>query len=386
VRVARTQGDKRNVTIHDVATLSGVSIATVTRALQGSPLVRPATSERVLAAASQLGYRPNPNARALITGRSSTIGVLIPSLLHAYWAEVANAIEQRAGEHGYTVLLVSSHGDPAREREMLEVLHGRRVDGVIVGAVAGDPLAWPEPGPTTPVVLLDWDQTPQWKLLEQLSTGPIRPRLRRLPEEAPAGEWSAHVTADDVAGGALIARHLLALGHTRIAYLVGPPTRPYLLRLLGMRTALREAGHDLTAVVKTPDTYEGGRAVAAELLSGAEPPTALVCARDVVAVGAMKAAHALGLDVPRDVSVIGYDDIDVATYAEPPLTTLRLPMPELGKLAFDLLMQARAGASESGLHRLSGRLVERSSTGPPPGNGRAVARPRRSRAASARQR
>jgi LacI family transcriptional regulator len=356
----------RPVTIHDVAALSGVSIATVTRALQGSPHVRPETSARVLASATRLGYRPDANARALVMGTSRTIGVLIPSLVQPYWAEIAAAIERRAGEQGYSVVLASSQGEAEREQAMLDMLFGKRLDGVIVGAVSSDPDDWSADA-RTPVVLLEWDATPQWELLEELSDGPLRPRLRRLPEEIPDGAWSAHVSTDDTAGGALSARHLLALGHSQIAFIVGPPVRPYLLRLLGVRGALEEAGEELGAVVATADTFEGGEAVARDLLAADNRPTALVCCSDAIAVGAVKAARELGLDIPGDVSVMGYDDIELAAYVEPPLTTLRNPMRELGELALDLLLLARASEHEPVSRRLTATLIERASTGPAPG-------------------
>jgi DNA-binding LacI/PurR family transcriptional regulator len=354
----------RPVTIREVAALSGVSIATVTRTFQGSAQVRPETSARVLASAERLGYRPDSIARALVTGTSNTIGVLIRSLVEPYWAEIADTIEQRASEHGYSVLLASSQGRPEREREMLETLFGKRVDGVIVGAVTGDPHQWPSRSKHTPVVVLEWDSTPQWELLEELSDGPLSRRLRRLPEESVAGDWFAHLSTDDVAGGALIVRHLLELGHRRLAFLVCPPVRSYLLRLLGMRIALEEAGLKLGAVIPTPDTFEGGRVVANRLLDSTAPPTALVCGSDAVAVGAIKAAHDLGVEVPADVSIVGYDDIELAAYVDPPLTTLRNPMRELGELALELLLRGRAGESGPISRRLAGALVVRDSTGP----------------------
>jgi LacI family transcriptional regulator len=335
----------------------------VTRALQGSSKVRPETSARVLESAARLGYRPDANARALVMGTSSTIGVLIPSLVQPYWAEIAAAIEGRAGEQGYSIVLASSRGRAERERAMLDMLFGKRLDGVIVGAVSSDPHDWSADA-RTPIVLLEWDAKPQWELLEELSDGPLRARARSLPQETPAGAWAAHVSTDDTAGGALSARHLLALGHTRLAFIVGPPVRPYLLRLLGVRTALEEAGHELAAVVSAADTFEGGRAAASDLLAAADRPSALVCCSDAIAVGAIKAARELDLEIPGDVSIMGYDDIELAAYVEPPLTTLRNPMHELGELALDLLLQARAGQQEPVSRRLTGTLIERASTGP----------------------
>lgn len=365
-RTRAADGYSRPVTIREVAALSDVSIATVTRVFQDSPRVRPETRARVLESAQRLGYRPDSIARTLVTGTSQTIGVLIPSLVEPYWAQIADAIEHHAGERGYSVLLASSRGEPEREREMLDTLFGKRVDGVIVGGLAGETSRWPARTARAPVVLLEWDATPQWELLEDMSEGKLSRRLRRLPKETIAGEWFAHVSADDTAGGALIARHLLELGHTRFAFLVCPPVRPYLLRLLGMRIALEEADVELGSVVSTADTFEGGREVAGRLLHEPSPPTVLVCGSDVVAVGAIKAAHELGVRVPTDVSITGYDDIELAAYLDPPLTTLRNPMRELGETALDLLLQGRAGEQGPISRRLTGVLVPRASTGQAP--------------------
>jgi DNA-binding LacI/PurR family transcriptional regulator len=354
------------VTIRDVAALSGVSMATVTRALQGSPRLRPETRARVLESAKRLGYRPDSIARTLVTGTSRTIGVLIPSLVEPYWAEIADAIEQRAATHRHSVLLASSQHHPEHEQEMLEMLFSKRVDGIIVGAVSGDPDRWPRSDRRMPIVMIEWDAMPQWDLLEALSDGPLTRRLRGLPEEKVAGDWFAHVSTDDASGGAQIISHLLELGHKQFAFLVCPPVRSYLLRLLGMRITLEEAGVKLGTVIATADTFEGGRSNAKRLLQESEPPTALVCGSDAVAVGAIKAAHELGVQVPADVSIAGYDDIDLAAYVDPPLTTLRNPMRELGQAALDLLMRARAGEHGPISHRLAGALVVRDSTGPAP--------------------
>lgn len=355
----------RPATIRDVARLGGVSVATVTRTFQGSPRVRPETSARVRAAADRLGYRPDAVAQALVRGTSNTIGLLIPSLTQAYWSEVADAIEARAGERGYSLVLASSRQDPERERAMLDMLYGKRADGVIVGGVVGDPRTWPAARPRSPLVLIEWDATPQWDRLRELTEEPLGRSAWSLPEQRIANGWFARLSADDVAGGTLVARHLLEQGHTRIAFLIGPPVRTHLLRLLGTRSALEEAGHRLAGVAVDEDTFEGGRAMAARLLSAPERPTALVCCSDAIAVGAIRAAHELGLDVPGDVSIAGYDDVELAACLDPPLTTLRDPKRELGDLALDLVLRGRGDDSGPVARRLTGELIERGSTAPP---------------------
>lgn len=326
--------------------------------------MRPETRARVLESADRLGYRPDSIAQALVTGTSNTIGVMIPSLVDPYWAQIADAIEQRASVHGCSVLLASSQGQPQRERQMLEMLHGKRVDGVIVGGVTGDPRDWPQRASHTPLVLLAWDSTPRWDLFEELSEGPLTRRLRGLPEEVIPGEWLAHLSVDDAAGGTLIAQHLLELGHTKLAFLTCPPVRSFLLRLLGMRIALEQAGLELEAVISTADSFEDGRRAAAQLLAGPLAPTALVCGTDQIAVGAVRAAHELGVRVPADISIVGYDDIELSAYLDPPLSTLRNPMRQIGELALDLLLQGRAGECGPISRRLAGVLVPRGSSGP----------------------
>jgi LacI family transcriptional regulator len=355
-----------SVTIRDVARLSGVSIATVTRTFQGSSKVRPETRARVVAAAKQLGYRPDAAAQALATGASKTIGLMIPSLVDPYWGEVADAIEHSAAEQGYSVVLASSRGEPEREHAMLDILFGKRLDGIIVGGVAGDPDAWPESGHRrSPLVLMQWESTPRWDVLDELRGQPLTPRMWRLAEQRIGGRWSAHVSSDDVAGAAIVAEHLLELGHREIAFIASLPVRPCLLRLLGVRSTLRDAGLELRTVVVAEDTFEGGRSIAAGLLDGASRPTALICTSDVIAVGAMRAVHERNLDVPTDISVVGYDDIELAAYVDPPLTTLNNPKRQLGELALDFVLGALEDAQGPLQRSVVGSLTLRGSTAPP---------------------
>lgn len=363
-----TQPTPPSATIRDVARLGGVSIATVTRTFQGSPKVRPETRARVLEAAEQLGYRPDSVARALATGSTSTVGVLVPSVATPYWGEVTQGIEQLAGEHGYSVIVASSRGEPERERSMLELLFAKRLDGIIVGGAAGNAASWPAPDQRTPpLVLLEWDETPRWDLLESFGAGAITPpTLRRMSDQDVPGPWAAQVVYDDVAGGRAVAQHLLSLGHRNVAFVAGPPVRTCLLRLLGFRAAFQEAGLDAQVLAAAEDTFDAARAVARTCLEQPSRPTALACYSDVLAIGAVKAAHDAGLDVPGDVSIVGYDDIEFADYVDPPLTTLRNPKRELGELALQLVLEARASELRGRRHELAGTLIERASTGSPP--------------------
>jgi DNA-binding LacI/PurR family transcriptional regulator len=355
----------RPATIRDVARLSGVSIATVTRTYQNSPRVRPETSARVLQVAHQLRYRPDANARALVTGKSSAIGLLIPSLLEDYWGEIADSIERSAAGRGLSLVLASSRGEPEREAAMIDLLLGKRLDGIIVAGGAGDPAELPgRTGPQPPVVVLDWDSPAQAHQLELAGAAPLTARLFQMTETALAGSWKAHLSLDDVAGGRLIGRHLLDLGHRSIAFVAGTPTRrSSLLRLLGLRSSLDEAGQQLQCVLAAEDTFHGGRIVGGQLLAGQNRPTAIVCYSDMLAIGLIDAAHKLGLDVPGELSVTGYDDIEVSGYLDPPLTTIRNPKRELGELAVHCLLEE--SGSEPTERKLTGSLVVRDSTGAP---------------------
>lgn len=365
---ARTAETSRaSVTIRDVARASGVSIATVTRTFQESPTVRQETRERVVRAAEQLGYRPDPVARALVTGSTKTVGVLVPSIRTPYWSEVTHGIEQLAGTHGFSVVVATSRGEPDRERKMLEVLFSKRLDGIIVGGAAGNAASWPLPDQRTPpLVLLEWDETPRWDLLEQFSTGRITKRaVRAMSDQDVAGPWVAHAVYDDVRGGELVAEHLLELGHRDVAFVSGPPVRTSLLRLLGFRGKFQEAGLDARVVTATDDSFDAAYEAAIPVLQQDSHPTALACYNDVLAIGVMKAARDVGLNVPRDVSVVGYDDIEFAQYVDPPLTTLCNPKRELGELALELVLAARTNETRGQRHKLAGTLILRASTDVP---------------------
>jgi DNA-binding LacI/PurR family transcriptional regulator len=353
-------------TIKDVARLSGVSTATVTRALQGHPRVLPATRQRVESSASKLGYRPDRLARTLVTGVSHTIGLVIPSSGDAFWGEVVEGLEQSAVDAGFSLVLGLAHGDPDRERRMLEVLIEKRVDGIVVAAPAGRPHEWEGfGGSEVPLVLVACDATAQPDELDRAAHGPVHEAIASLATSAVGGAWFAHITSDDIGGSAAAVRHLVELGHERIALLAGPALRPALLRLLGFRLALEEAGLSPAAILTSAESFEAGVAMARELLSSPDPPSAIVAYNDIVAIGAIRGARALGLRVPDDVSIVGFDDIEFATYVDPPLTTLRWPKREMGRLAMELLLQGLDGLAGQVTETLAGELVLRSSTAAP---------------------
>jgi LacI family transcriptional regulator, galactose operon repressor len=360
----RTLRRRRPVTIKDVAQLSGVSAATVTRALQGHPRVLPETRARVQDAATRLGYRPDHAARALVTGISRTIGLLVPTIRDPYWAEVAAGIEPRAAQDGFAVLIASGYGDPVRAGETLEVLLGNRVDGIIVTTSAGvaEPRLTPPMGLPTVVVGLD---PPVGSLeLEGARLAPV-PTLLEAAQRHREGVGLSHVGFDDVAAGEIAARHLIELGHRRIAFLAGPATLATVLRIAGVRRVLESAGLGLTAVTQGGDTFEEGCAAGLELLRAEHDFSAIIAFNDLLAAGVVRAARTLGIDVPGEVSVVGFDDIALAGLFEPALTTVRAPKREMGARAAELLFEHMLHELDVQWELLGGNLVVRESTAPP---------------------
>ncbi len=355
---------RRPVTIRDVARASGVSVATVTRALHGHPRVRPETRRRVEQAAVALGYRPDFNARALATGASRTIGLLVPSIGDRFCAEVAAGIEARAAEASRAVLLASSQHEPEREHELAALFLAKRVEGIIVASARVEPHDWfrPDERPV-PVVLVNLDERLAARELRAARSASPRATLAAWARRDPPAPWLARLSFDDAGAAAEAVRHLLALGHERLAFVGEAPVRPAALRLLGFRLACAEAGVEPLAIMPCELTLEGGRRAATELLQRRDRPTAIVAYDDVVAIGTMRAAHALGLHVPDDVALVGFDDIDIAAFVEPPLTTVRQQKEEMGRLAVELLL--RGLESDLGLHdTLTGELVVRGSSLP----------------------
>ena len=360
----RTVRRRRPVTIKDVAQLSGVSAATVTRALQGHPRVLPATRARVEDAATRLGYRPDHAARALVTGITRTIGLLVPTIRDPYWAEVAAGIEPRAAEDGFAVLIASGYGDAVRAGQTLEVLLGNRVDGIILTTSAGVAEPRLTQGLGLPTVVVGLDPPVGNLELEGARSAPIA-TLLEAGERHRLGTSLPHVGFDDVNAGEIATRHLIELGHRRIAFLAGPPTLATVLRIAGVRKVLEESGLALSSVFAGGDTFEQGCAVGLELLRRERDFTAIIAFNDLLAAGVVRAARTLGINVPGEVSVVGFDDIGLASMFEPALTTVRAPKYEMGARATQLLFVLMQTEPQMHWELLCGSLVVRDSTAPP---------------------
>lgn len=335
---------KQMPTIEDVARLAGVSTATVSRSLNAPGKVRPATRARVQDAVERLGYTPNFSGRALASSRTNTVGAIIPTMENAIFARGLQSLQERLSEEGITLLVATSLYAPEREDAQVRTMLARGVDGLVLIGADRDPGLY---------ALL---------------------RRRRVPCVL-LWTWAAgadHVTVgfDNAEAAARMARRVTGLGHRRIAMIAGPTlgNDRARQRVQGVRAALAEAGLPLDPprLVEAPYTIDAGEAAAAGLLGLDPRPTALICGNDVLAAGALRAARRAGLSVPADVSVLGFDDIDLASAVDPALTTVRVPHRRMGAAAAEILIGWMRSGVAPGSLRLATDIVERASLAAPP--------------------
>lgn len=331
---------RKKIRLSDVAADAGVSPATVSRAISQPELLSEETLARVRRAAERLGYRPDAAARALASGRSTTIGAVMPTLDNPIFSKALQAMQGSLAQSGYQLLVASHDYNPAAETEAIRMLVSRGVDGLIlVGA----------------------ERAPEAVALLEDSRLPCVMTWCGSPG-APA------VVVDNEAAGRLVATHLIELGHRRIGVITGA-TRfndRQRARLAGVRSALDAHGIVLAPVLtcEQPTTLAGGRLGCAQLLELADPPTAIIGGIDLIAIGCMVEAQARGLAVPGDLSVVGIDDLDMSAHITPALTTVHIPTTGIGAEAADQLLRLIRGAEEAGVIGLPIELVERRSTAP----------------------
>ncbi len=300
----------------DVAAEAGVDPSLVSRLLSGdqSLTVRPETEERVMAAVRRLDYRRNTAARALKTARTLAIGMVVPDLRNVLYAEIAEAADARARAAGYVLLIAG--GDVRMRTEILE----DRVDGLLYAIATAEGVPRMNGPGAPPAILIN----------------------RRERDSGPS------VILDDQTGVAVGTRYLISLGHRWIAHIAGPlNVDTARRRRRGYLNAMAEAGLEVPAGYVAESTFDevGGLTAAANLLQLTPRPTAIVVANSVAAVGAMAAVQHTGLRVPDDISVVGLHDIPHAPYLNPPLTTVRMPLAELGSRSVDALLGMIHGAS-----------------------------------------
>ena len=329
----------RQPSIKDIARLARVSHPTVSRALQNSPLVNAKTAEKIRKIAKESGYRASAVARGLVTRRTRTIGLVVTTVADPFTSEVVTGIEQTANDHGYCVFLADSNADPDRERKIVQSFAEQRVDGIIVTSSRVGALYLPLLSEMmVPIVLLN-DQHP--------------------------GAFVHSVMICNQEGSRAVAEHLVRLGHRRIAY-IGDQFgyQSDTERFAGYREALDAAGIPFVPelVVRGDGKPEAAMRAMDELLALNRPPTAVCCYNDMSALGAMRSIHMHGLRVPEDISIAGFDDLFVASYTQPPLTTVRQPMRRMGQLAMENLIKLMSGEESMVRIKISAELIVREST------------------------
>jgi DNA-binding LacI/PurR family transcriptional regulator len=326
------------ISIKDIALAAEVSHSTVSRALRNSPLVNAETRALIHRIAAEKGYTVSAVARSLVTKRTNTIGVVVTTIADPFAGEVVSGIEEFALSHDYSVILAACHADPERELRTVHALQERRVDGVLVMASRIGAL--------------------YLQMLSEMRVPIV------LINSHHAGEFIYSVRIDNIAGSRVATKHLAVLGHRRIAY-IGDKFgfQSDMERLTGYREILEEAdlGFEPEFVVHGDGTPDGGRNAMQRLLTLQHPPTAVFCYNDREAIGAMRAVREHGLRVPRDVSIVGFDDMFVSSYIDPPLTTIRQPKREMGLQAGEILLQLLAGEKPQS-RMTTGVLVIREST------------------------
>lgn len=331
------------VTLKDVAESAGVDTATASRALSADKrsLVRPSTRLRVLEAAERLGYRGNSQASALRRGRTGTVGVIVADLSNPFIGPVLRGITSMLGSQDLLPIMTETRDASDVLERICDRLLSQGVDGIIVTA----------------------GRYRDRGVLKQVAAEvPTVLAVRGLP-----GSGIPEVSHDDLTGGRMAAQHLLSLGHERLAQLMGPvDIWSFEGRGQGFRDAVQVAGAtclDISGAGRLPTIVEGRELMTALLSRDGEPPTAVFAHNDSVAIGAIAALREHGLDCPRDVSLVGYNDVPLTEYITPSLTTIRLPGYQLGRLAAESLVAAIQGADATpGRVMLSPELIVREST------------------------
>ncbi|KDN80250.1 LacI family transcriptional regulator [Streptomyces olindensis] len=336
-------------TMADVARSAGVSVATVSHVLNGTRPVLPHTRQAVLDAVEELGYTTNTLARSLVTSRTRSIGLAVSAISNPYFTEILQGVEAAALEAGYSLLIADPHDDPEHERKVVQLLHERRVDGMIV-APSADPrglLAYLGRH-AVPAVFLD--------------------RLVDAPG-ADGGPRFDQVCSDNAAPTSRLVTHLAGLGHRRIGLVAGlPGLSTTSERIMGYRSGLAFAGlpYDERLLVHGDSESAGGEAATAALLSLAVPPTALVTGNNAMTIGALRALRDRGLSVPGDLALCSFDDFAWADLFSPRLTAIAQPSKDIGARAVQVLLERLAEPDRPARTvRLPCAFVHRTSCGCP---------------------
>jgi DNA-binding LacI/PurR family transcriptional regulator len=326
-------GTTRTATIRDVAVAAGVSTATVSRFINGVQRFSATTEERLRKEIERLGFSVDPQARSMITGRTRTVGVVILDIRNPHFTSIVKGANRTAQSQGYNLLFVDTGERQGGEAQMLRDLC-RRVDGLVVSSRM----------PEADISMLSKLDKP-------------------VVFFGRAGRLNVHsVSTDGKVAAALLARHLLDLGHRRFAYLGYPAARWDTERKASLMSTLSDAGLQLQSFTADAPTLEAGENSVGRVLMGQSPPDAVICYNDLLALGLMHQAQAVGFKVPEQVSVVGFDDIPFARCTTPALTTVDMQSEVMGELALERLIQAIEGELVPFDEILSPRLVVRQST------------------------
>lgn len=329
--------------IREIARQARVSSATVSRTINRIPTVDPQLAKRVWKVVDELGYYPNTQARALVSGRSRIFGLIVSEITNPFFPEIVQVFEDLAVQNDYEILLTSTVHDPKRMEHAVRRMIERRVDGVAVVTFGMEDALLKKPHfRKVPLVFID--------------VGPASPRITNIRIDYHHGIQQA-------------VQHLAALRHVHIAFITGPlHLKTALARRIAFEQSVREIGLEVSSelIIEGDHTSEGGAHALKQLTSLSQRPTAIICSNDMTAIGVMKQAYELVLKVPQDLSVVGFDDIHLAQFMIPPLTTVQMSQSQLAKLAFDALMSElrRENPAPCGTEFvLTTNLILRKSTG-----------------------
>jgi LacI family transcriptional regulator len=330
--------------IKEVARLAKVSTATVSRTINGSDKVTADTAERVRRAIEELKFHPNTNARALGSGRSSLYGLIISDITNPFFPELVKSFEDVAVQFGQEVLVANTNYDPHRTEVCVTRMLRRKVDGVAI-------------------MTSEMDK----HLITELSS-------RRIPlvflDTATPQIGISNIAIDYASGIDAAVEHLVALGHSAISFISGPMdlASARVRREAFMASLKRKGLHlDQRSVEEANHRMDGGHAAMMRLLATEPRPTAVLTSNDMTAIGAMGALAERGIRVPVDISIIGFDDIEISAFTQPALTTVRLSRQDIAKMAFRALYNTKAGVTATGAeYTIRPTLIERKSTGPAP--------------------
>ena len=326
-------------TMKDIAKLAGVSTSTVSHVINKSRFVSEEISLRVNNAAQQLNYRPSALARSLKINRTKTIGMLVTTSTNPFFGEVVKGVERSCYQQGYNLILCNTEGDNERMRESINTLLQKRVDGLILmcSSLEGERIDVFEQYPDIPVVVMDW--------------GPMLFTSDKIQDNS-------------LRGGYLAAKYLIESGHQQIGCITGPLVKHQAqMRYEGYKRALNEAGLDFNAnwIIEADFECEGGYEAFNKMFAKDSLPSSIFVCNDMMAMGVINAANEKGIRIPQDLSIIGYDDIHIAKFMSPSLTTIHQPKYRLGKAAVEaLLNRLEKGAIDAQVVQLEPTLVERS--------------------------